>query len=119
MSTEQVPVSLPFVGGKKATPEHPLGPLTASEITESARLIKGLWPSNTNIQFKSITLQEPNKADLVPFLAAERAGKSTPTIERRSFVVYYIRNTVSRETASGHIIALTSSRTNSTKPLLA
>jgi primary-amine oxidase len=81
MSTEQVPVSLPFVGGKKVTLQHPLGPLTAAEISESSRLIKAIWPSNTNIQFKSITLQEPNKADLIPFLAAEHAGKTTPTIE--------------------------------------
>ena len=94
MSTEQIISSLPFVGGKKTTPQHPLGPLTAGEITESANLIRSIWPANTNVQFKSITLQEPNKADLVPFLAAEHAGQSTPTIERRSFVVYYLRNTV-------------------------
>jgi primary-amine oxidase len=93
MSTEQIPVSRPYVGGK-TTPQHPLGPLTAGEISESARLIKSLWPSNTNIQFKVITLKEPNKTELVPFLAAEHAGGSTPTIERKSFVVYYIRNTV-------------------------
>jgi primary-amine oxidase len=92
---EQVPTSLPFVGGKKATLQHPLGPLTANEISESASLIKGLWPNNTNIQFKSITLQEPSKADLVPFLEAEHAGQQTPAVERKSFVVYYIRNTVS------------------------
>lgn len=95
MSTEQIQTSLPFVGGKKATLQHPLGPLTASEISESASLIKGLWPSNTNIQFKSITLREPAKADLLPFLGAEHAGRQTPSVERRSFVVYYIRNTVS------------------------
>lgn len=95
MSTEQVPVSLPYVGGKVAAAEHPLGPLTAEEIKESANFIKALWPSNTSLQFKVITLQEPTKADLVPFLAAEHAGQSTPTIERKSFVVYYIRNTVS------------------------
>jgi len=103
MSLEQVPVSLPFVGGKKATLQHPLGPLTASEISETARLIKSVWPSNTNIQFKSITLQEPNKSELVPFLQAEYAGQSTPTIERRSFVVYYIRNTVSENNGLGRI----------------
>ena len=97
MSMEQVSTPLPFVGGKKATIQHPLGPLTASEITESASLIKGLWPTNTNIQFKSITLQEPSKADLVPFLAAEHAGQQTPSVERRSFVVYYLRNTVSSQ----------------------
>jgi primary-amine oxidase len=96
MSTEQVSASLPFVGGKKATLQHPLGPLTAAEITESARLIKGSWPSNTNLQFKSITLREPKKSELFPFLAAEHAGRSTPTVERKSFVIYYIRNTVSR-----------------------
>jgi Cu2+-containing amine oxidase len=95
MSMEQIATSLPFVGGKKTTPQHPLGPLTANEIKESAGLIKGLWPSNTSIQFKSITLQEPNKAELLPFLEAEHAGQQTPAIERRSFVVYYIRNTVS------------------------
>lgn len=100
MSTEQVPVSLPFVGGKKLTPQHPLGPLTADEIKESARIIKALWPSNTNLQFKSISLQEPDKAELVPFLTAEHAGTTTPTIDRRSFVIYYIRNTVSEKHAS-------------------
>jgi Cu2+-containing amine oxidase len=97
MAMEQLSTSLPFVGGKKATIQHPLGPLTASEITESASLIKGLWPTNTNIQFKSITLQEPSKADLVPFLAAEHAGQQTPSVERRSFVIYYLRNTVSSQ----------------------
>jgi primary-amine oxidase len=94
MSTEQVPTSLPFVGGKKLTLQHPIGPLTADEIKESSRIIKGLWPANTDLQFKSITLQEPKKSNLVPFLAAEHAGQPTPTIERQSFIVYYIRNTV-------------------------
>ncbi|RDL33912.1 Amine oxidase [Venustampulla echinocandica] len=92
-SLEQISTSLPLVGAKKGIQQHPLGPLTASEITESARLIRALWPANTNIQFKVITLQEPNKADLVPFLAAEHNGQPTPIIERRSFVVYYLRNT--------------------------
>jgi len=95
MSTEQVPVSLPFISTKKVTPQHPIGPLTASEISESSRLIKSVWPENTNIQFKVITLQEPKKVELAPFLAAENTGQQTPTIDRRSFVVYYIRNTVS------------------------
>jgi len=66
MSTEQVPASLPFIGGKKVLVEHPIGPLTASEISESSTLIKGLWPSNTNIQFKAVTLQEPSKSELAP-----------------------------------------------------
>ncbi|TVY34736.1 Copper amine oxidase [Lachnellula occidentalis] len=92
MSAE-ISTPLPIVGGKQASPQHPLGPLTASEITNSSQLIKSLWPTNTNIQFKSITLQEPSKAELVPFLAAEKTAQATPTIDRRSFVIYYIRNT--------------------------
>jgi primary-amine oxidase len=94
MSVEQIATSLPLVGGKKSTSQHPLGPLTASEITESARLIKALWPENVDVQFKSITLREPNKTDLLPFLAAEHSGQATPTVARRSFVIYYLRNTV-------------------------
>jgi primary-amine oxidase len=95
---EQVPASLPLVGGKETPvqhPTHPLGPLTAAEISESSSLIKAMWPAITNIQFKTITLYEPSKAELTPYLAAEHAGKPTPSIDRKSFVVYYIRNTVS------------------------
>jgi primary-amine oxidase len=94
MSLEQV---LPTMGATKAklTLQHPIAPLTAAEITESSGLIKASWPSNTNLQFKAITLQEPTKAELVPYLAAEHSGQKLPQIARRSFVVYYIRNTVS------------------------
>lgn len=91
---EQVLVSPPLVEGKESPLKHPLGPLTAAEISESARLIKQFWPTNTNLQFKSITLREPNKVELALFLAAEHAGQRTPTADRRSFVLYYIRNTV-------------------------
>lgn len=93
MSVDQL-ATLPLVGGKTQFPSHPFGPLTSSEITEAARLIKGLWPANAVLQFKAITLQEPNKADMIPFLAAEHDGKPLPSVERRAFVVYYIKNTV-------------------------
>jgi primary-amine oxidase len=96
MYVDHTPVTLPFVGetNAKETPQHPIAPLTASEIAESSKLIKAHWPANTNLQFKVITLQEPKKVELIPFLAAEYEGRKTPVIERRSFVVYYIRNTV-------------------------
>lgn len=96
MLVEQVVNSLPFVAGAKAeaTIQHPLAPLTAAEIIESAKLIKSAWPESTNLQFKAITLQEPKKEQAEPYLAAERAGKQPEQIERRSFIVYYIRNTV-------------------------
>jgi primary-amine oxidase len=96
MSAAQVPVSLPFVGAKPETAlQHPISPLTAGEITGSSRLVRQLWPENTKLQFKAVTLQEPNKAELLPYITAEYEGKATSPIDRKSFVVYYIRNTVS------------------------
>jgi Cu2+-containing amine oxidase len=73
---------------------HPLAPLSSSEITTSAHLIKGLFPQNTNLQFKAITLHEPEKRVVVPYLAAEHESKFLPHIARKAFVLYYIRNTV-------------------------
>ncbi len=94
MSTEQISSS-PAATVSKQVASHPLSPLTASEITASAELIKGLYPYQTKFQFKAITLEEPEKAHLVPYLEAEHNGKRVPRIARKAFVCYYIRNTVS------------------------
>ena len=75
---------------------HPLGPLTAKEISQSAGLIRRCWPDTVDCHFKVVTLLEPAKADLAPYLAAERAGLVAEAIDRRAFVVYYLRGTVSR-----------------------
>lgn len=72
---------------------HPLGPLSASEITQSSSLIKASWPEGTECHFKIITLLEPAKAELMPYLVAERAGKTPLDIDRRAFVVYSFRGT--------------------------
>ncbi|KAL8377312.1 hypothetical protein RB595_008142 [Gaeumannomyces hyphopodioides] len=72
---------------------HPLGPLSGDEISRSSSLIRAAWPEGTKFQFKVITLLEPAKAQLIPYLDAERKGQSPSGIDRRSFVVYYIRNT--------------------------
>lgn len=74
---------------------HPLCPITASEIKRSAEFIRKSWPSKTNVHFKAITLEEPAKTELVPYLEAEHTGHRLPHIDRRAFVSYYIRNTVS------------------------
>ncbi len=77
------------------TPPHPLSPLTADEITAATALIRASWPEGTLFRFKVVTVLEPPKAVLVPFLAAERAG-TTPApaaIPRRVSVAYYLRNT--------------------------
>ncbi|KAL2176573.1 copper amine oxidase [Thermothelomyces heterothallicus CBS 202.75] len=72
---------------------HPLGPLTAQEITQTAALIRACWPDNIDCHFKVVTLLEPPKAQLAPYLAAERAGQDPGSIDRRAFVVYYLRGT--------------------------
>lgn len=79
---------------KKSAPSHPLGPLTASEISQSSDLIRAQWPEGTKFQFKVVTLLEPPKTELAPYLQAERAGQPVKPIDRKSQVVYYLRNTV-------------------------
>lgn len=94
MSTEQVSYT-PSARVVKRLATHPLSPLTASEIVRSVELIKGLYPSTASFQFKTITLEEPEKAQLVPYLDAEHYGGALPVLERKALVCYYISNTVS------------------------
>ena len=95
MSTEQISLA-PMAEAVKQIASHPLCPITAAEIKGAADLIRRLYPSKTNFQFKVITLQEPEKAQLVPYLEAEHQGEKLPNIDRRAFVCYYLRNTVSQ-----------------------
>lgn len=78
---------------------HPLGPLSGAEISHSSALIRSQWPEGTKFQFKIVTLLEPPKTELVPYLAAEKAGQTPKPIDRKSQVVYYLRNTVSSQTS--------------------
>ncbi|KUI59977.1 Copper amine oxidase 1 [Cytospora mali] len=95
---------------KKSITSHPLGPLTAAEITQSSDLIKAQWPEGTKFQFKVVTLLEPLKDELVPYLDAEKAGQSPKPIERKSQVVYYLRNTDKLHEA---VVNLTSNKVES------
>ncbi|KAL2428561.1 Copper amine oxidase 1 [Exophiala dermatitidis] len=77
----------------KANVSHPLCPLTASEITTTANLLRSVWPANIDLRFKVITLDEPPKKQMIPYLEAEHSGRPLPQIPRKAFVSYYIRNT--------------------------
>ncbi|OQV00604.1 Copper amine oxidase, N2 domain-containing protein [Cladophialophora immunda] len=69
---------------------HPLDPITANEIEETARLIKSKYAEGA-VHFKSISILDPAKKALLPYLAAERAGKSPlPTIPRRTKAVWVL-----------------------------
>lgn len=105
MSTEKVSIT-PMATSIKQIAAHPLCPVTAFEIKRSAELIKSLHPSMIEFQFKTITLEEPEKAQLVPYLEAEHKGARLPSIDRRVFVSYYLRNTVSREEMSLRVLRL-------------
>ena len=75
---------------------HPLSPLDPNEITKCAGLIRAAWPKNIQVAFKTITLAEPPKRILVPYLQKEHNGLPRQVLDRKAFVTYYIRGTVSR-----------------------
>ncbi|KAF2711489.1 hypothetical protein K504DRAFT_427950 [Pleomassaria siparia CBS 279.74] len=77
----------------QVTAHHPLAPLSASEIAAAAQIIKASWPARTNLQFKVVTLEEPPKNEVLRYLDAEHSKQPLPSISRRAFLNYYIRNT--------------------------
>lgn len=93
MATEAVTTSLPLRTAKPNS-VHPLAPLSAVEIEATASLIKSQWPAGTDLHFKSVTLEEPSKAETVPYLEAEFHGYELTSIDRRVSVTYYLRKTV-------------------------
>lgn len=93
MSTEAVTAGPAVLPIRSPTP-HPLAPLSATEITAAADLVRSIWPAQTDLHFKVVTLEEPPKSDVLQYLDAERSGKAVPNIPRTAFINYYIRNTV-------------------------
>lgn len=76
---------------------HPFASLTADEIRTAVKLISEQWPTGTDFQFKAVTLEEPPKADVLPYLEAEHSGNPLPHITRKAFISYYLLRTVSTE----------------------
>jgi primary-amine oxidase len=72
---------------------HPLAPIDSQEIRQAVSFVRAQWPADTDLHFKSITLQEPAKTEVIPYLEAQLAGQSLPKIDRRVTVTYYIRKT--------------------------
>ncbi|CAN9430450.1 unnamed protein product [Alternaria alternata] len=95
---------------KSVSAQHPLSALSASELRNAAAIIKASWPAHTDLHFKVVTLQEPPKAEVLKYLEAEHSGKPVPSISRKAFVNYYIRNTSKFHEA---VVDLTSGRVDS------
>ena len=93
MSTETI-ATTPSLRPTRSIPSHPLAPLSASELTSAAAVIKASWPAHTDIHFKVVTLEEPPKSEVLRYLDAEHNQKPLPSISRKAFLNYYIRNTV-------------------------
>jgi Cu2+-containing amine oxidase len=73
-------------------PQHPLDPLTANEILKVSALLKAHSPEQS-LHFKIITIIEPPKAQLRPFLIAERYGAIKENLPRKASSLYYYRGT--------------------------
>lgn len=77
----------------KALSVHPFAPLSADEITYTASLVQAQWPEGTDLHFKTITLEEPPKAEVLPLLEKEHSGEPLPSLARKAFACYFIRRT--------------------------
>ena len=95
MATQVQQTFTPGPAAAKYNSAHPICALGPEEISYTSDLIRSLWPEKTDLRFKTITLEEPPKAQLLPYFKAEHDGKELPHIDRKSFTSYYIRNTVS------------------------
>lgn len=105
----------PTVVPQKQIAWHCIAPLTGDEISHASGLVKALYPSNTSLQFKVVTLQEPPKAEVLRYLEAEHSKGPLPAIERKAWINYYIKNTVRMKHEISSMMSDISDRTNSTK----
>lgn len=116
VSVDTVSTSLP-TRTSKSEDLHPLAPISAEEVQNAVALVKAQWPTNTDLHFKAITLEEPAKAEVVPYIEAEFHGYNLPHINRRIFVSYYLKQTVRMETYNANCAETdVSARTNSMRP---
>lgn len=75
---------------------HPLDPLTSVEISKSSRLIRETHPNKNGWIFNSITLLEPPKNELLPFLSKDgliNRKDMAASIPRKSFIILIEKGT--------------------------
>ncbi|KAL4916401.1 copper amine oxidase [Aspergillus aurantiobrunneus] len=69
---------------------HPFDPITPGEITLATKILQAAFPGVT-LRYKKIDLQEPIKAEVVPYIEAERFGKPLPRKPTRLLQVLFHR----------------------------
>lgn len=107
------PTSLPARPSKQR--KHPLHNITPDEISQASSLASRCLrerekDNSLRIRFKNISLSEPPKALLLPYLDAEAAGvapRDRPYVPRCVEVVYAFHN----EQKFGHLVVSLDSQT--------
>lgn len=69
---------------------HPFDPLRPEEIEQSAAILRAALP-DIKLRFKTIEVREPIKNDVIPFIEAERLGRSLPRRPARVIYVLFHR----------------------------
>ncbi|KAH6630018.1 copper amine oxidase [Chaetomium sp. MPI-SDFR-AT-0129] len=75
------------------TSQHPFDPLTGKEIQLAAEILRKHHAVPTEILFRAITLCEPRKADMVPFLDQEHAGEAPAPPARIARILAHVNGT--------------------------
>ncbi|KAF9879668.1 hypothetical protein CkaCkLH20_02479 [Colletotrichum karsti] len=69
---------------------HPFDPLRPEEILLTTKILKAALPG-IPLRFKALDIQEPRKADVIPFIEAERTGAPFPRYPDRVVSVLFHR----------------------------
>jgi len=69
---------------------HPFDPITPGEIQLAVRVLQAAFPS-VPLRYKKIDLQEPIKADVIPYIEAERLRQPLPPRPARILLAYFNR----------------------------
>jgi len=80
-SSRQATLNIRLSSFTPLEPPHPLEQLSVEEVNRARGIIR-LARSSLSILYRDITLEEPKKALLIPFLSAEHAGQLSPKTER-------------------------------------
>ena len=72
---------------------HPLDPLSPAEITSATAILRSVYPADSPIHFKAVTLDEPAKHLVLPYLDAEHKGLALPIVPRTAYILYVMVNT--------------------------
>ena len=69
---------------------HPFDPITPGEIQLAVKILEAAFPG-VNLRYKRIDVQDPIKRDVVPYIEAERLGKSLPPKPARLLLLMFHR----------------------------